>query len=66
MFSGQTKCVRYYMNFERALKKQKEVLLKTGKAYNSKNEEILIQSPAEQQQIKDATTASDMYKIIKC
>ena len=28
MFSGQTKCVRYYMNFERALQVMKAVLLK--------------------------------------
>ena len=25
MFSGQTKCVRYYMNFKRALELQKQV-----------------------------------------
>ena len=28
MFSGQTKCVRYHMNFERALRVMKGVLLK--------------------------------------
>ncbi len=26
MFTGQTKCVRYYMNFQRALRLLKEVL----------------------------------------
>jgi len=26
MFTGQTKCVRYYMNFERALRLQKKIL----------------------------------------
>ena len=30
MFSGQTKCVRYYMNFGRALARLKEILLKVG------------------------------------
>ena len=30
MFSGQTKCVRYYMNFERALRVMKGVLLKVS------------------------------------
>lgn len=30
MFSGQTKCVRYYMNFERALALAKECLLKVS------------------------------------
>ena len=32
MFSGQTKCVRYYMNFSRALQKHKEILLKAKTA----------------------------------
>lgn len=30
MYSGQTKCVRYYMNFQRALRLLKEILLKVG------------------------------------
>jgi hypothetical protein len=30
MFSGQTKCVRYYMNFTRALELQKKVLLEVS------------------------------------
>jgi hypothetical protein len=28
MYSGQTKCVRYYMNFERSLRLLKEIMLK--------------------------------------
>ncbi len=28
MYSGQTKCVRYYMNFKRSLKLLKEIMLK--------------------------------------
>lgn len=65
MFSGQTKCVRYYMNFERAFKKHKEILLETGKAYNSKNSEILIKTPLERQKVQEATKAFDMYQILK-
>lgn len=30
MFSGQTKCVRYYMNFARALELLKDILLKAS------------------------------------
>jgi hypothetical protein len=30
MYSGQTKCVRYYMNFERALGLAKECLQEVG------------------------------------
>eukprot|EP00210_Caulerpa_lentillifera_P002409 g2310.t1 len=62
IFSGQTKCVRYYMNFDRAFNKQKEVLLSTRKAYNSKNEEIKIS--ASDQEILKASTTGEMYSII--
>jgi len=64
IFSGQTKCIRYYMNFERALRKQKEIVLKSGTAFNSKNEEISLDSPEQIQRIKDAVTANDMFEII--
>ena len=30
IFSGQTRCVRYYMNFKRGLELFKEVLLEVG------------------------------------
>ncbi|CAD7702294.1 unnamed protein product, partial [Ostreobium quekettii] len=65
MFSGQTKCVRYYMNFPRALAKHKEVLLKDGKAYNAANDAIPVDKPKQQEAIRKAKTASDMYKVIK-
>ncbi|CAD7704338.1 unnamed protein product [Ostreobium quekettii] len=65
MFSGQTKCVRYYMNFSRALQKHKEVLLKDGKAYNASNDALPVDKPEQQEAIRKAKTASDMYKVIK-
>lgn len=37
IFSGQTKCVRYYMNFERALAVFKEVLLRDGHGFDAHN-----------------------------
>ena len=37
MFTGQTKCVRYHMNFDRALAALKEVLLEEGHAYDANN-----------------------------
>jgi len=42
MFTGQTKCVRYYMNFDRALNVAKKVALAQGKVYNAENEGIEI------------------------
>lgn len=37
MFSGQTKCVRYYMNFARALELHKRCLLEQGCAYDARD-----------------------------
>lgn len=37
IFSGQTKCVRYYMNFERALRLMKEVIAQEGHTFDAKN-----------------------------
>ena len=37
MFSGQTKCVRYYMNFERALRLMKEVIAQEGHSFDANN-----------------------------
>lgn len=65
MFSGQTKCVRYYMNFERALCKLKEILVKGGRAFNAANDPIMLDIAQHKEVITKASTASDMYKIIK-
>ena len=37
MFSGQTKCVRYYMSFERALRLMKEVIAQEGHTFDANN-----------------------------
>ncbi len=37
MFSGQTKCVRYYMNFARALRLMKEVIAQEGHTFDANN-----------------------------
>jgi hypothetical protein len=37
IYSGQTKCVRYYMNFGRALAVFKEVLLRDGRGFDAHN-----------------------------
>ena len=33
MFTGQTKCVRYYMNFQRALRLHKEILAEVNSPF---------------------------------
>lgn len=37
IYSGQTQCVRYYMNFERALGVFRTVLLAEGRAFDAHN-----------------------------
>ncbi len=37
VYSGQTQCVRYYMNFDRALRVFKGVLLSEGRAFDAHN-----------------------------
>ncbi|KAG2444526.1 hypothetical protein HXX76_001272 [Chlamydomonas incerta] len=65
MFSGQTKCVRYYMNFGRALELQKEVLLREGHAFDANNNTIPVGSEAQRAAIRAAKTAEDMYQVIQ-
>lgn len=65
IFSGQTKCVRYYMNFDRAFALHKKVLLKEGHAFNAQNQAIPVGSDAAVEAIKNAANAGDMYDIIK-
>ncbi|PNW88256.1 hypothetical protein CHLRE_01g021450v5 [Chlamydomonas reinhardtii] len=65
MFSGQTKCVRYYMNFARALELQKEVLLREGHAFDANNNTIPVGSEAKRAAIRAARTAEDMYQVLQ-
>ncbi|KAG2452817.1 hypothetical protein HYH02_002163 [Chlamydomonas schloesseri] len=65
MFSGQTKCVRYYMNFARALELQKEVLLREGHAFDASNNTIPVDSESQRAAIRAAKTAEDMYQVIQ-
>ncbi|KAK9842872.1 hypothetical protein WJX74_003734 [Apatococcus lobatus] len=65
MFSGQTKCVRYYMNFERALRVMKDVLLKEGKAFDAANNPVPMAGDAKQSQVQDAQTAEHMWQALQ-
>ncbi|GLC64956.1 hypothetical protein PLESTF_000225900 [Pleodorina starrii] len=65
MFSGQTKCVRYYMNFARALDLQREMLLREGHAFDANNRTIPVGSEAQREAIRAARTAEDMYHVIQ-
>ncbi|KAF8058901.1 SRFR1 [Scenedesmus sp. PABB004] len=64
MYSGQTKCVRYYMNFARALQLAKDCLLERGHAYDAANREVPLGSAEKQEAVRRATTALELYNII--
>jgi tetratricopeptide (TPR) repeat protein len=64
MFTGQTKCVRYYMNFTRAMALHKEVLLRDGHAFDAQNRPLPCGSATQRGAIQSATTAQDMYAVI--
>ena len=42
MFSGQTQCVRYFMNFKRALALLKTILLKVSPKFLDNNQYIVF------------------------
>lgn len=63
MFSGQTKCVRYYMVFERALGLLRELLLREGHAYDASNRKVPLGSDSTREAIRSAKTAEDMWLV---
>ncbi|DBA80252.1 hypothetical protein WJX79_002480 [Trebouxia sp. C0005] len=64
MFSGQTKCVRYYMNFGRALRLMKEVIAQEGHTFDANNKPVGLASEDKQAEVQAAQTAGDMWKAI--
>lgn len=64
MYSGQTKCVRYYMNFARALQLHKEVLLEAGHAFDAQNARIPLGSAAKRDAVTRAADAAEMWAAV--
>ncbi|WIA19383.1 hypothetical protein OEZ85_004006 [Tetradesmus obliquus] len=64
MFSGQTKCVRYFMNFNRALELAKECLLEKGHAYDAQNREVGLGGEDKQEAVRKARSALELYRVI--
>ncbi len=63
MFTGQTKCVRYFMNFDRALNVTKHVALAQGKVYDAENEAVEI-SGEKALALGKATTAEGFWSAV--
>jgi tetratricopeptide (TPR) repeat protein len=63
MFTGQTKCVRYYMNFERALNVAKQVALAQGKVYDAENKPVEF-TEEKAVALSKATTAEEFWSAV--
>ena len=63
LFTGQTKCVRYYMNFNRALEVAKRVALTQGEMYDAENCAIPIQGNTAAA-LASARTAEEFWTVI--
>ena len=64
MFTGQTKCVRYFMNYRRALGLAKCIILKEGRAYSAKDDVLVVQSDEQRKLIEHATSAEEIWQAI--
>lgn len=63
MFTGQTKCVRYYMNFDRALSVAKQVALAQGRVYDAENKAVEVTGD-KAVALAQATTAEEFWSAV--
>ena len=63
MFTGQTKCVRYYMNFDRALEVAKKVALRTGHVYDAHSKAVRLDA-SRLTALTGATTAEEYWSAV--
>ncbi|XP_065873083.1 suppressor of RPS4-RLD 1 [Euphorbia lathyris] len=61
---GQAKVVRYYPNYERTLNAAKMIMKDKLYVHNKKDEVIDISTDEKLQDILDAKTCSDLYKVV--
>ncbi|PSC68513.1 suppressor of RPS4-RLD 1-like isoform X1 [Micractinium conductrix] len=64
MFTGQTKCVRYYMVFDRALAMFKRCLEAAGGATDANNKHVPLDGGERRAAAAAASTAGDMWKAV--
>ncbi|MEW5314536.1 MAG: hypothetical protein WDW38_006026 [Sanguina aurantia] len=65
IFTGQTKCVRYFMNFKRASALHRSILLREGHSFDAQNRIVALDSSSQQEAIGAAQTPEDMYLVIQ-
>ena len=64
LFTGQTRCVRYYSNFERAMRVAKGVMQREGGATDADNVAVDLSSAAAQARVAAATTAKELWQAV--
>ncbi|KAL5556850.1 hypothetical protein UlMin_039086 [Ulmus minor] len=64
MVLGQAKVVRYFSNFERTLEVAKTVMTEKRQVYNKTNNIIDLSGVGKLQEIMDAKSCSDLYRIV--
>lgn len=64
MFTGQTKCVRYYMNFDRALALMRSIVEREGRVFDADNKEVIVDTQKRLSQVAAARTAQDMWQAL--
>jgi tetratricopeptide (TPR) repeat protein len=66
MYTGQTKCVRYYMNMKRALEVAKEIILREGKVFDAKDREVGVVKEEVREEVRDASSPEELWKAVGC
>lgn len=64
IYTGQTKCVRYYMNFNRALQLAKGIILSQGYVCDVKNRVVKIDSSDQKRLIQEADSAMKLWQSV--
>jgi hypothetical protein len=64
MFTGQTKCVRYYSRFDRALALAKRLLLAEGRGFDAESRPVPVEGAAARAAVAAATTAAELWAAL--
>jgi len=66
MYTGQTKCVRYYMNMKRALEVTKEIILREGKVFDARDREVGVVNEKVREQVRGASSPEELWNAVGC
>ncbi len=64
MFTGQTKCVRYYSRFDRALALAKRLLLAEGRGFDAESRPVPVEGAAARAAVAAAASAGELWAAL--